>query len=78
LIKKPHAAKKTSGLKILRVVKDYSQLNTTSEDEVYDKPSLKELIDIVGCNNKSFCPIELQQGYHDLPLKPSDFKKAIF
>jgi Reverse transcriptase (RNA-dependent DNA polymerase) len=78
LIKKQHGPEETNASKIWRVVEDYRQLNTTIRDKVFDPPSVSELIDIVSCNNKYYCSIDLQQGYHHIPIKASDREKPTF
>jgi hypothetical protein len=45
---------------------------------VFDPPSLNEFNDISGINNKYFCLIDLQQGYHYFPLQASERKKTSF
>jgi Reverse transcriptase (RNA-dependent DNA polymerase) len=45
---------------------------------MFDPQSVNELIDIVGCNNKYNCSIDLWQGYHHIPLKASDHEKTTF
>jgi Reverse transcriptase (RNA-dependent DNA polymerase) len=45
---------------------------------VFDPPSVSDLIDIFGCNNKNYCSNDLQQGYNHIPLKASDPEKTIF
>jgi Reverse transcriptase (RNA-dependent DNA polymerase) len=78
LIKKQHGLEETNAIKIWRVVEDYRLSNTAIKDKVFDLLSVSELIDIVGCNNKYYCSIDLWQGYHLIPLKASDCKKTTF
>jgi hypothetical protein len=78
LIKKQHGPEGPSAFKIWRVVKDYHQLNITIRDEVLDSPSVSELKDIVGCNNKYYCSIYLRHGYHHIPLKASNRERTTF
>jgi Reverse transcriptase (RNA-dependent DNA polymerase) len=78
LLKKQHVSDKTLASKRWRIVEDYRQLNVTIRDEVFTPPSVQELIDIVGNNNKYYCSIDLRQGFHHIPLKASDRQKTTF
>jgi RNase H-like domain found in reverse transcriptase/Reverse transcriptase (RNA-dependent DNA polymerase) len=64
--------------KLWRVVEDYRQLNKVIVDDVFDPPSVDEIIGIIGSKNKFFCSVDLRQGYHHILFKVSDHEKTCF
>jgi Reverse transcriptase (RNA-dependent DNA polymerase) len=60
------------------MVEDYRELNKVIIDEVFDTPSVSEIVDIIGSENKYYCSKDLKQGYHHLPFKVSDIEKLTF
>jgi hypothetical protein len=60
------------------MVEDLRELNKVIIDAELDTPSVREIIDIIGSENKYYCSKELKEGYHHLPLNASDREKTTF
>jgi hypothetical protein len=45
-------------------------------DEVFNTPSVSEIVDIIGSENKYYCSIDLRQWYCYLPLRVCDREKT--
>jgi Reverse transcriptase (RNA-dependent DNA polymerase) len=78
LLKKQHDIEESMPSKLWPVVEDYRQLNKVIVDDVFDPPSVDEIIDIVGRHNKFYCSVDLRRGYHHIPLKVRDREKTCF
>jgi Reverse transcriptase (RNA-dependent DNA polymerase) len=78
LVKKQCGEEEKRASKKWRMAEDYRELNKIIIDEVFDTPSVSEIVDIIGSENKYYCLIDLRQGYHHLPLKVSDREKSTF
>jgi Reverse transcriptase (RNA-dependent DNA polymerase) len=57
-------------------VEDYPELNNIIVDEVFDAPSVSEIVDFIGNENIYYCSLDLRHGYHHLPLKVSHREKT--
>jgi hypothetical protein len=55
-----------------RIVEDYQELNKIIMDDVFNAPSVSEIVDIIGSKNKYYCRKDLRQRFHHIPLKVSD------
>jgi hypothetical protein len=78
LVKKQCTEGETRASKMWRMVEDYRELNKIIKGEVFNTPSVSEVVDIIGSENKYYCSIDLRQAYHHLPLNVSDREKTTF
>ena len=65
------------GQKRWRMVIDYRQLNEKTIGDSYPLPNIAEILDQLG-NAKYFSIFDLAQGFHQIPMNPTDSYKTAF
>lgn len=56
---------------------DYRGLNSITQKRVYQLPIITELLDTLGAK-KYFTCVDLQSGYHQIPMRAEDIQKTAF
>jgi hypothetical protein len=78
LVPKKFQPGETRPEKLWRLVEDYRDLNKCLEPMAYPMPSVEETLDTLSRNNEFYCTLDLNQGYHHLPLRLEDRKLTAF
>lgn len=63
--------------KAWRLVVDFRRLNDITEDDIFPLPNISDILDQLGKSNY-FTTLDLESGYHQIPLKDSDRPKTAF
>lgn len=60
--------KTTSNKPKYRLVEDYRKINTILVDDPHPVPTMNELLDALGTKAQHFVTLDMQSGYHCVPL----------
>jgi hypothetical protein len=66
-----------SGQQYFRLVVDYRKLNEKTIGNAYPLPDITEILDQLG-QAKYFSCLDLEMGYHQIDMNPSDVDKTAF
>ena len=66
-----------SGQQYFRLVVDYRKLNEKTIGNAYPLPDITEILDHLG-QAKYFSCLDLEMGYHQIDMNPSDVDKTAF